>query len=43
MASEGVTAPIASATSAFQVESFAWAVALRLSVDEIKLLDKAGA
>lgn len=43
MAQPGITAPIASATSAEQVESFARAAELALSVDEVGLLTKAGA
>ncbi|WP_316858932.1 aldo/keto reductase [uncultured Cohaesibacter sp.] len=39
----GVTAPIASATSVSQVESFAKAASLRLSEEDIARLDKAGA
>jgi len=39
----GVTAPIASATKTAHVESFATAVALNLSTDEIAALNKAGA
>lgn len=39
----GVTAPIASATKTAHVESFATAVALNLSSDEIAALNKAGA
>lgn len=42
MAREGVTAPIASATSTSQVESFAKAATLRLSNEEIGVLDEAG-
>ena len=41
MAREGVTAPIASATSVAHVESFVKAAALALSVDEIKKLNTA--
>ena len=43
MAREGVTAPIASATSVAQVESFAKAAALRLSAEEMAALTEAGA
>ena len=39
----GVTAPIASATSRAQVESFARALALRLTVDDVAVLDAASA
>lgn len=42
IARDGVTAPIASATSASHVESFAKAATLRLSGEETALLDKAG-
>ncbi|MBA1275450.1 aldo/keto reductase [Stutzerimonas azotifigens] len=42
IAHRGVTAPIASATKAAHVESFSRAVKLRLSAEEIALLDKAG-
>ena len=41
MARDGVTAPIASATSVRHVESFATAAALRLSAEDIATLDKA--
>lgn len=41
MARDGVTAPIASATSVRHVESFAKAAALRLSGEDIAILDKA--
>jgi aryl-alcohol dehydrogenase-like predicted oxidoreductase len=40
---EGVTAPIASATSVSQIESFARAVSLTLSAEEVAALDKASA
>lgn len=43
IAREGVTAPIASATSVSQVESFARAVSLKLSAEDIAALDKASA
>lgn len=43
MASDGVTAPIASATSVEQVDSFARAAELRLSAQDMALLDEAGA
>lgn len=43
MAREGVTAPIASATSVAQVESFAKAAALSLSPDDLATLDRASA
>lgn len=43
MAREGVTAPIASATSVAQVESFARAGALELTGDDIRGLDAASA
>lgn len=43
MAREGVTAPIASATSVAQVESFARAAALDLAADEMAALTAAGA
>lgn len=43
MAQKGVTAPIASATSVAQVESFAKAAALTLSAEELSLLTRAGA
>ncbi len=39
--SEGVTAPIASATSVEQVESFARALALKLSAEDMALLNQA--
>lgn len=42
IAREGVTAPIASATSPAQVESFAKAVAIELSDEDVGELDKAG-
>lgn len=42
MASPGVTAPIASATSVAQVESFGRAAALALSADDMAALDAAG-
>jgi aryl-alcohol dehydrogenase-like predicted oxidoreductase len=41
MAHDGVTAPIASATSVVQVESFAMAAGLTLSADDIAALDTA--
>lgn len=40
---EGVTAPIASATSVAQVESFARASALSLSAEQVARLDSASA
>lgn len=43
MAREGVTAPIASATSVAQVESFARAAALRLSAADLARLEAASA
>jgi aryl-alcohol dehydrogenase-like predicted oxidoreductase len=43
MAREGVTAPIASATSRAQVASFAKAAALPLSADDMRQLNEAGA
>ena len=43
IATEGVTAPIASATSVAQVESFATAAAMALSAEQMALLDAAGA
>lgn len=43
IACKGVTAPIASATSVAQVESFARAAQLELTADEVALLDRAGA
>ena len=43
MAARGVTAPIASATSLAQVESFASAAALSLTAEDIAALDKASA
>lgn len=43
LARPGVTAPIASATSVAQVESFAKAVAITLAADEIAALDAASA
>lgn len=43
IARDGVTAPIASATSPLQVQSFAKAATLRLAADEIAALDAAGA
>lgn len=43
MARDGVTAPIASATSVAQVESFARAATLTLSADDVAALDKASA
>lgn len=43
IARPGVTAPIASATSVEQVESFAKAASLKLSQDDIATLDKASA
>lgn len=39
---DGVTAPIASATSVAQVESFANAASLKLAPDEVDALIKAG-
>lgn len=42
MAREGVTAPIASATSVKQVKSFAKATAIQLTEEEIAALDEAG-
>ena len=39
---EGVTAPIASATSVEQVESFARAASLTLSAEALSLLETAG-
>lgn len=42
MAQPGVTAPIASATSVAQVESFARAAALNLGEDELQALSQAG-
>jgi len=42
MTREGVTAPIASATSPVQVGSFARAAALRLTADDKALLDRSG-
>jgi aryl-alcohol dehydrogenase-like predicted oxidoreductase len=42
MATQGVTAPIASATSAAQVRSFARAAALSLSAGDMQALDDAG-
>ena len=41
MAREGVTAPIASATSVTQVESFARAANLTLTADDVAALDTA--
>jgi aryl-alcohol dehydrogenase-like predicted oxidoreductase len=41
MAREGVTAPIASATSVVQVESFARATNLSLTADDVAALDTA--
>jgi aryl-alcohol dehydrogenase-like predicted oxidoreductase len=41
MAREGVTAPIASATSVAQVESFAKAANLSLTADDVAALDAA--
>jgi aryl-alcohol dehydrogenase-like predicted oxidoreductase len=41
MAREGVTAPIASATSVAQVESFGKAAALSLTADDLAVLDSA--
>jgi aryl-alcohol dehydrogenase-like predicted oxidoreductase len=41
MAREGVTAPIASATSIAQIENFAKAANLSLTADDIATLDKA--
>ncbi len=43
IARKGVTAPIASATSVAHVESFARAMSLKLTADEIAALDKASA
>ena len=43
MARPGVTAPIASATSRAHVESFARAAALKLSADDVALLERASA
>ena len=43
LAQPGVTAPIASATTVAQVESFAKAAALTLGADEIEKLTRAGA
>ena len=43
IAREGVTAPIASATSVAQVESLIRSTQIRLSASQIKLLDAAGA
>lgn len=43
MAREGVTAPIASATSVAQVESFAKAANITLTVGDIDVLDTASA
>lgn len=43
MARKGVTAPIASATSVAQVESFARAAGLELTADDMSLLGQAGA
>lgn len=43
IAAEGVCAPIASATSVAQVESFARAAAMRLSEEQMALLTEAGA
>ncbi len=43
MATEGVTAPIASATSVAQVESFAKAASMTLDAGQMALLDAAGA
>ncbi len=43
MSREGVTAPIASATSLAQVESFARAAALSLSSEQLARLDSASA
>lgn len=43
MSREGVTAPIASATSLAQVESFAHAAALSLSGEQVTRLDSASA
>ncbi len=43
MSREGVTAPIASATSPVQVESFARAAALSLSSEQLARLDSASA
>jgi aryl-alcohol dehydrogenase-like predicted oxidoreductase len=43
MAREGVTAPIASATRIAHVESFAKAAGMKLTPEEMTLLDKAGA
>lgn len=42
IAREGVTAPIASATSVAQVQSFAKAAELKLGAEDIALLDSAG-
>jgi aryl-alcohol dehydrogenase-like predicted oxidoreductase len=42
MAREGVTAPIASATSISQVESFAEALSVRLTDEQFNLLDETG-
>jgi aryl-alcohol dehydrogenase-like predicted oxidoreductase len=43
MAAPGITAPIASATKVRQVESFAKAAALKLSADDMGILDRASA
>jgi aryl-alcohol dehydrogenase-like predicted oxidoreductase len=43
MAAPGITAPIASATKSSQVESFAKAAALKLSAEDMAVLDKASA
>ena len=43
IASNGVTAPIASATSRSQLESFVRAASLELSIDDMAALDAAGA
>ncbi|MFC3061022.1 aldo/keto reductase [Paenirhodobacter populi] len=43
IAREGVTAPIASATSVAQVESFARAASLKLTAEDIAALDRASA
>lgn len=43
MAAKGITAPIASASKVSQVESFAKAAGLRLTADDIAVLDKASA
>jgi aryl-alcohol dehydrogenase-like predicted oxidoreductase len=43
MAAPGITAPIASATSVMQVESFARAASLRLTDEDMAVLDRASA